>query len=265
MSNKKQLRITSLLLTALALIACGLFTAPNPTPTPIQATDTSSPPTDTPTQLPPPATLPPTATLPPPSPRPTITTTPAPEWVTKFAEPILVEISSRPPDIEDNFGWATDAWTLAGWQAEWRKSVKNGEMILTGGNAQHQGIKFHDYVIEVKARQVEAGQHGIEFMNTPWDSISSGIYCKLTVGHFGCSVKQPAFNKDVPFRTVNTLTVIVKGGQIAAYLNQQPFGYFEDDRYRLYRGSVPYVALKSEGVHAFSEFKVWNITKLEAP
>ncbi|HRQ24240.1 MAG TPA: hypothetical protein PLF42_12505, partial [Anaerolineales bacterium] len=50
-----------------------------------------------------------------------------------------------------------------------------------------------------------------------------------------------------------------------AHLNQQPFGYYEDDHYRLYRGSVPYVALKSEGVHAFSEFKVWNITKLEAP
>jgi hypothetical protein len=259
MFNKKQPRVITMLPAALILLACGLFSAPVTTSTPIQLTDTPAPPIDTPTPLPP------TATLPPPSPRPTITSTPAPEWVTNFAEPILTEIASRPPDIEDNFGFDTGAWKLATWQAEWRKSVKNGEMILTHASAQHQGIKFHDYVVEVQARQVEAGQHGIQFINTPWDSKNSGIYCKLTVGHFGCSVEQPAFNKDVPFRPVNSFLIIVKGGQIAAYLNGQPFGYFEDDRYRLYRGSVPYVALNSSGVHAFSEFKVWNITKLEVP
>lgn len=257
MPDNKSPRITYLILTSLVLFACGIFTAPNPTPTPIQPTDTSVLTTDTPTPLPP------TATLPPPSPRATITSTPAPEWVTDFAEPILAEISSRPPDLEDNFGWDTGAWKFHG-QAEWRKSIRNGEMILSGGNIQYQGIKFHDYAVEVKARQVEAGIHGIEFTNAPRDFIG-GFYCKLTVGHFYCSVEQPAFNWDAPFRTVNTLTVIVKGGQIAAYFNQQPIGYFEDDRYRLYRGAVPYVGLVSEKVAAFSEFKVWNITELEVP
>jgi hypothetical protein len=257
MLNKKSLKAITMLLAALALLACRLFTTTEIVSAPIQPTDTPMPTTEAPTPLPP------TVTLPPPSPRPTITATPAPEWVTDFAEPILAEISSRPPDLKDDFFHDTGAWKIH-WQAEWRKSIRNGEMILTGGNIHYQGIKFHDYVVEVKARQVEAGIHGIEFTNTPRVSIS-GFYCKLTVGHFFCSVDQPAFNWDVPFRTVNTLTVIVKGGQIAAYVNQQPIGYFEDDRYRLYRGSVPYVGLSSENVAAFSEFKVWNITKLEVP
>jgi hypothetical protein len=101
-ANKSIVKIYPLV-TTIILIACVLFSAPNPMPAPVQPTDASPPPTDTPTSAP--LTL----TPPPPSPRPTITPTPAPEWVTNFAEPILAETASRPPDIEDNFGWATDA------------------------------------------------------------------------------------------------------------------------------------------------------------
>jgi hypothetical protein len=268
-ANKSIVKIY-LLVTTIILIACGLFSAPNPMPAPVQPTDASPPLTDTPT-----STLL-TLTLPPPSPRPTINSTPAPEWVTDFAEPILAEIASGPPDIEDKFGFDTGAWVLAGWQADWRKSVKNGEMILTGGNVQHQGIKFHDYVIEVKARQVESGWHGIAFANYPRDlrrppPDQGGFNCSFKVfntnAHFGCGIlgEQTDINQEVTFYPARSFLLIVKGGQIATYLDGQPFGYFEDDRYRLYRGTIPKAGLFSSSVHAFSEFKVWNITKLEMP
>jgi hypothetical protein len=62
MFNKIQPRIITLLLAALALIACGLFSASNPAPEPIQprdtpeATLTPAEPTVTPTTVPPTAT-----------------------------------------------------------------------------------------------------------------------------------------------------------------------------------------------------------------
>jgi hypothetical protein len=65
MFDEKHMKKFSLLLTALALIACGLFTAPIPTPAPIQPTDTPLHPTDTPTLIPPtstPTKAPPTPT-----------------------------------------------------------------------------------------------------------------------------------------------------------------------------------------------------------
>lgn len=53
MVGVKRLRITALLLTTLALLACGLFSSPNPipTPTPIQSTDTPAPPMPSPTPI----------------------------------------------------------------------------------------------------------------------------------------------------------------------------------------------------------------------
>lgn len=53
MVGVKRLRITALLLTTLALLACGLFSSPNPipTPTPIQPTDTPAPPMPSPTPI----------------------------------------------------------------------------------------------------------------------------------------------------------------------------------------------------------------------
>lgn len=278
MPDKKPQRTTCLVLASLVLFACGLFSGPNPipTPVPIQPTDTATPPTETPTRLPPP-----TATLPPPSPRATITTTPAPEWVTEFAEPILTHIASRPPDLEDHFGWATDAWVVPHFQAEWRKSVRNGEMIISGGNIRFQGVKFHDYVVEVKAREIRAGWYGIEFANYyPFQhppSGQGGISCSFQVldtnVDFGCNLgfheELTNFNEEIIHNPVHAFLLIVKGGRIAAFLDEKPIGYIEDDRYRLYRDSTPYVALfsdmGSEGIHAFSEFKVWNITKLEVP
>jgi hypothetical protein len=267
--NKKRLRVTFLLLTALVLLACGLFSSSDPTPAPIQPTDTPVPPTDTSTPPPP------TVTLPPPSPRPTITATPAPEWMTDFAEPILAEISSRPPDLKDDFSHDTNAWELHAWQAEWRKSIKDDEMVLMDAGAIYQGINFHDYVVAVSARQIKSGWHGIDFANYPWHQPSSpeqiGFNCSFKVWgrnvHFGCGIygEHTDINKEITNPPTHTFLLIVKGGRIATYLDNKPIGYFEDDRYRLYRGSVPYVALFSENVTAFSEFKVWNITKFETP
>jgi hypothetical protein len=65
MPDKTIARTSILFLTALILLACSIFTAPNPTPTPVQPTDTSVLSTTTPTPIPPtntPTKVPPTST-----------------------------------------------------------------------------------------------------------------------------------------------------------------------------------------------------------
>lgn len=90
--------------------------------------------------------------------------------------------------MKDEFSWSSDAWVLPSYQAEWRKSVKNGEMTLNAANAQYPAIKFHDYVLEVTARQVKADWHGFEFSNTLTGD--SGFRCTFMIWndlrHFGC-------------------------------------------------------------------------------
>jgi hypothetical protein len=56
MFNKKTLKSIAMLLVAMALLACGLFAAPVPTPVPVQPTDKPLNPTNAPTSIPPTST-----------------------------------------------------------------------------------------------------------------------------------------------------------------------------------------------------------------
>ncbi len=272
MPNKKRLRVTFLLLTALVLLACGLFSSSDPTPAPTQATDTSAPPTDTPTSAPP------TSTLPPPSPRPTITTTPAPEWVADFAEPILAEISNRPPDLEDNFMAKSGGWS---WDTDvfgaWRKKIQDGEALLNNAAIYNKQISFHDFAVEVEIRHVSGQGQGILGIGNGsqigydlWiQSNSASIFRSKGEGKENSLVFAGDFQRTSKVHVL----VIVKGSRIAFFVNRQTFSYFEDEIYRLYRGTSPLLFLQAHGhgidddntKYAFSEFKVWNITKLEVP
>jgi hypothetical protein len=120
------------------LLACsGLQSLSAPTATPVSTpTETSVPLTGTlrpsatpmpPTSTPPPSETPapsltPTlsSTLTPsltPSPRPTRTATPAPAWVTDFAQPILDAIALRPPNFQDDFDDQSGGWQIESWCA----------------------------------------------------------------------------------------------------------------------------------------------------
>jgi hypothetical protein len=275
MPNKKSPRTTCLVLTSLALLACGIFSAPVTTPAPIQPTDTPAPPTDTPTQLPPPATLPPTATLPP---RPTIASTPAPEWVTDFAEPILTHIASRPPDMEDNFMTKTGGWS---WETDvfgaWRKNIQDGEALLINAAISNKQISFHDFAAEVEIRYVSGQGQGVVGIGNG-SQIGYNLYIQsnsasILRGTGEGKERSLMYEGDFQRTPKVHVRVIVKGSRIAFFVNQQPFGYFEDETYRLYRGASPLLFLQANGYridgdntkYAFSNFKVWDITKLKAP
>ncbi|MBS3954302.1 MAG: hypothetical protein KGZ88_15245 [Methylomicrobium sp.] len=270
MPDNKSPRTTCLVLTSLALLACGLFTAPNPTPAPtlIQPTDTLAPPTNTPTQLPPPATLPP------PSPRPTITPTPAPEWVIDFAEPILAEISNRPPNIEDDFEQSSENWLQVSTYHDISPSkgykYENGKLLVTDWPAYYRGVRFtDDYVAEVDVQSLP----GLRAWSLGFGFRSNGS-CSFMVTHDSqmeavCRRVQdgiPSHWLRLPIENVGDsrtvrLRLIVKGNRFAFYVDGKPMGYFEHEYFE-----TDHAWLQSYPSYgAFDNFKFWDISGLKIP
>jgi hypothetical protein len=263
MFNKKRSRVIAMHLVALALISCGLF-APNPAPAPAQPTGTPPPPTGTPTSAPP------TPTLPPPSPRPSITSTPAPEWVTEFAEPILTHIASRPPDFEDDFEPRSNAWAVADWGADWRMKFESGKMVVTECYMNYQGIKFNDFVVEVTVSWVSGrGDIGIMFRDELcrfWIKPDFGMeaYCQKVVS--GKMERTNIILKEYKISGPNLvqLRLIAKGGRFAFYLDGKPMGYFEDETMSIGR-QLALMVERQDTTGAFDDFKIWDISDLNIP
>lgn len=208
------------------------------------------------------------------TPQPTSTSTPAPAWITDFADPILADIASRPPDIEDDFTSTTSAWGMKGNIGnDWQKEIIDGEMVITGWSVDRQ-ITFHDYVLEINARPVK----GIMLADIFFDN-GSAIGYKLRVGDTSAEIYDagssiPMLSKEFSISSPVHIRIIVKKSQMAFYINQEPIGYFENKKFSLYRGVYPTIELSADrnlennegdAVIAYSNFKVWNITSLEIP
>jgi hypothetical protein len=208
------------------------------------------------------------------TPQPTSTSTPAPAWITDFADPILADIASRPPDIEDNFTSESSAWVLGSWCADWRKSVENSEMVITGCPVQNVQMTFHDYVLEIDVRSVNSPLLAdIHLSNGSAIGYMVRVDNSLANIH-DVSSSIPALSKESSFSSPVHIRIIVKKSQMAFYVNDEPIGYFEDKKFSLYRGIYPTIELKSdsnfmnnggEAVMAYSNFKVWNIADFEIP
>jgi len=215
-----------------------------------------------------------------PTPTPTSTARPAgasssgPTWATDFADPIQAYIANRPPDIQDQFQSATEAWEFAFRDVtkDWQKSTKNGEMLLRYVMVQNKSIVFHDYVAEITIQPPKGTQttgYGITFSNGTGDFSAYNIQmCRFSItnNEFDSRCMGKNFSGNINSQPPWRLQLIIKGGRIAIHINDEPMVYFDDDRYRLYRGDAPqfYLGAGPEAV-AFSNFKVWNITKLEVP
>jgi tetratricopeptide (TPR) repeat protein len=207
------------------------------------------------------------------TPAPTTSASQGPAWVTEFAEPVLAYISDRPPDIQDQFQSSSDAWQIGHRDVTiWQKSTENGEMLLRGVQAQNKSIVFHDYVAEITIRPPRGTQttsYGITFSNGTGDfsaiSIQTcGFY--ITNDWFDSKCMGKIFSGNIKVQTSLKFQLIIKGGRIAIYINDEPMVYYEDDRYRLYRGDAPQFYLETgDATIAFSNFKVWNITRIEVP
>ena len=264
----------------LNMTICGLLifaTACTSTPAGVSHTDTPNilPPTVTSSVLPPTVTLTATqeltSTL-----RPTFTATPAPEWVTNFATPILADIANRPADIEDTFDHFSGAWIRPEQCGSYRVKYENGEIVITECRLYHSGMHFNDFVVEVDGHFVS----GTNTATSTWGFDFRDRVCKYEVRFNGnvfvnCQKYQAGQSVITHFDfgeiglrsyATNRLLLIVKDTRFAFYLNGQPIGYFEDESisfggFRMGLGSGDYPDIMA----AFDNFKAWDITDLEVP
>jgi len=77
------------------------------------------------------------------------------------------------PHTLQQLGWlssyhfsTSNAWEMRHGAAEWRKSVKNGELVLDSANVKNKLLTFYDYVAEVTVRYKGGNDwSGFQFSN----------------------------------------------------------------------------------------------------
>ncbi len=190
-------------------------------------------------------------------------------YMTSFVNPILDYIADRPPDVEDDFSTESDASVRNSWEDNQYEIVDNELRLLEEG-LQNQEIYFFDYVLEVDIRPIsdysgfwalnhrEAHESGLGIIF----NISKDGNWEISIGAFTQYGFEGLVNEQPPYH----LQVILKGSQMAFLINGELVAYNEDEPWRLYRGTVPTVGLRSNGGDAyFDNFKVWNITRFDLP
>lgn len=190
-------------------------------------------------------------------------TTPTPDWVTDFAEPILAYIEERPPYVEDQFASKNAAWD--GLRTDQGDSmIINNNQALINATYKNKSINFFDYVVGVTLHHNSDIYAGFELGNS--SAVDTHFYIRSD-GHWVVRLQWEnyLFGDTDPAASYR-LQVIVKGSHFAFIINSDPVAYFEYDDFRLYRGDSPVVALSSErGEAVFSNFKAWNITSFDVP
>ena len=232
------------------------------------------------------------------TPRPTATATPIPDWVVNFTEPILKAISDRPPTYEDDFsnqysGWYNGQTTghpdvlILG-----EKRYDNGEyyvvaygatesdpVVCSGGEDPNVG-RYTDFVAEFDVRFVSAfganhqdwqlqyhrngiGHYFISLAGDGWIHIA-----KCAAGSDGCSALVSytgnPINSDDSW---NHVVLIVRGTEMAAYVNSAPTLYINDvsapEEFKKGYFSVTSCNFATNTLETrWDNFKIWDISNL---
>ena len=296
MAKKKDLRsraIGSAILFLLLMSAClipGVPTIAPPSPaimTGVMVTDTSVPPTDT--------SAPPTTTSthrPTVTPRPTVTSTPPPEWVTNFAQPILDAIANRPPNFQDKFDDRSGGWHFVNYCGDWRMQYVDGELVVTVGITPGTTVGNHDcflhrndidytnFVVEVDGRFLPGTTNRSDWLIDFRHIVGEAAGIDFTAGHsFGINYEPDGLSVSLwimndpdlnlppsrPKNEFNRLMVIAKGSKFAFYLNGQPFYYIESSYCPygdIYLTVINGGNLLTDTLVAFDNFKIWDLSNL---
>jgi hypothetical protein len=189
-----------------------------------------------------------------------------------FGDPILAAIADREPDYADDFSDPASGWPV---QSDARQETGYGDGVYnvlikttdTGANLSVEELRwFDDFVAQVDARWSEStyGNFGLVWRSERDEpcygmSITTGIkrwdiWNKTTMRVEGWASRiygRPNWNH---------LTLVVKGEDIALYINGAPVGFASDDLCRT--GGVQLSVYAGEfGVHAqFDDLQVWDIS-----
>lgn len=215
----------------------------------------------------------------PPSPTPSVA-----EQARAFAEPILAAIANRPPDYQDDFSNPGSGW-YAGQEDRGETGYKDGKYFVRSTLASSAfgdwgGPVFADFVLEVEAQFV-SGEEGNWFIvlrdwrepNPPQPGFYSiehnlhedSVFFRKHGGPQYTNVFGQSFPHIVkPDDKVTRVMAILKGNQLAFYVNDRPVGLVTDDTFS--RGAIGLAAGTDSDdtpleVH-FDNLKVWDISNI---
>jgi hypothetical protein len=216
-----------------------------------------------------------------PSLSPTIvsSSTPQPEWVTRFAQPILDAIALRAPDFQDDFDDKSGGWQRGNWCAAWRVKYQDDALVVENCEAHRSHIDYPDFVIELDGRFLKAttgdASWAINFrdMDDGFANYSFSIYKTLgTVGFggFGRGSANDFYSFEHAAQAgyeTNHILVIAKGSEFAFYVNGKPLHYVKDTKYPWGEIQLQVSGDSNDrpSIVAFDNFKLWDISDISVP
>lgn len=182
------------------------------------------------------------------TPRPTYTSTPLPEWVVNFTEPILKVIAERPPTYEDDFNNPPSGWTVG----EVANTNGTGELgyldgqyfaranpsdakeysCVTGQTNRLESLS--DFVVEYDAKFVLGGSGNYSFQYGVYalgGNYQDGIYfvkCNRDSCPGFAEHRDSSLSLDTAWKHFQ---LFVRGPRLAVYLDGLPVLYAEDQNY----------------------------------
>jgi hypothetical protein len=212
------------------------------------------------------------------SPTPASTPTPDPiiEQARAFAEPFLVAIANRPPDIVDDFSITKKHWEYFDYS-----KIQDGVLYQSckyNSFAVASSIKDLVFQVELRANKNSSYSHQNIFLR--WSAPSSGTrnrgifvslynakqdwavirhwegqFTPLASGHGNIS----------PLGEVTKVTIIAKGEQYAVYLNNVPIFYTQDADLNVPGGIGLGCGSSVEDVIVWDNLKAWNLAYIRIP
>jgi serine/threonine protein kinase len=202
--------------------------------------------------------------MPPPTGTPTLA-----DRAREFAEPILAEIASRQPDYVDGFGDPASGWAFADSGGQGR--YEDGRLCLDclDGCGPQASPVFADFVLEVDVERTETAARSAPAVVT---FRATDRFYGLAIspnGGFQLERFEPSARTTVTLikgvslatnrgNNHNHVQVIVRGSDIAFYINDEPVGFAHDDD-ALQPGMLG-LGLHGPGIAYFDDLWVWDIS-----
>lgn len=162
----------------------------------------------------------------------TATSTPptaTPEWVTDFAEPLLAEIEDKPPSFEDDFSSFKQEWLTIDEGAQYEEIPWiDGALHLRGNEPYlHLEMDTKDFIAQLQFKPVKlSGGKFYIFLNDShfinFDLGESEEYEIVPSSSMSDAWYSPNNNTWPGTRAPRELTLILKDGKLAIYLDRQP-------------------------------------------
>jgi hypothetical protein len=193
-------------------------------------------------------------------------------WIVGFAEPILSQIATRPPDFKDDF--SNPDWSYTHWNFFEGVTIENGQAVIAARD-QWQGTGISAYtsdfvfLFDVTSEKLvsQALSFGFSFRGTEeaYNHFTMGSDGWCGFGEAGSATRDAILSEcqsSMPNMEQTTkVTIIVVGDQAAAYVNDQPMLYLNGLLHGGNEISIGASVSEGTGVVTIDDVELWNLNR----